>query len=46
MNSIVFPCFPKVILKKIVRSVRPSIVSIILNYPTDLLLQDADKNAY
>ena len=46
MNSIVFPCFPKLILTKFVRSVRPSIVSIILNHPTDLLLQNADKNAY
>ena len=46
MNSIVFPCFPKLILTKFVRSVRPSIVSIIRNHPTDLLLQNADKNAY
>ena len=46
MNSIVFPCFPKVILTKFVRSDRPSIVSIIRNHPTDLLLQNADKNAY
>ena len=46
MNSIVFPCFPKLILIKIVRSVRPSIAFIILNYLTDLLLQNADKNAY
>ena len=46
MNSIVFPCFPKSILTKFVRSVRPLIVSIICNHPTDLLLQNADKNAY
>ena len=46
MNSIVFPCFPKSILTKCVRSVRPSIVSSICNHPTDLLLQNADKNAY
>ena len=46
MNSIVFPCFPKLILTKFVCSVRPSIVSIILNHPTDLLLQNAGKNAY
>ena len=46
MNSIVFPCFPKVILTKFVRSDRPSIVSIICNHPTDLLLQNADKNVY
>ena len=41
-----FPCFPKSILTKFVRSVRPSIVSIIRNHSTDLLLQNADKNAY
>ena len=46
MNSIVFLCFPKLILTKFVGSVRPSIVSIIRNHPTDLLLQNADKNAY
>ena len=47
MNSIVFPCFPKLILTKFVRSVRPSIVSIIRNHPTDVPLQNADKrNAY
>ena len=46
MNSIVFPCFPKSILTKFVRSVRPSIVSIIRNHPTHLLLQNSDKNAY
>ena len=46
MNSIVFPCFPKLILIKFVYSVRPSIVSIILNHPTDFLLQNADKNTY
>ena len=46
MNSIVFPCFPKLILTKFVRSVRPSIVSIIRNHPTHLLLQNSDKNAY
>ena len=52
MNSIVFlvffcfPCFPKSMLTKYVRSVRPSIVSIIRNHPTDLLLQNADKNAH
>ena len=41
-----FPCFPKSILTKFVRSARPSIVSIIRNHSTDLLLQNADKNAY
>ena len=46
MNSIAFPCFPKLILTKFVRSVRPFIVSIMRNHPTDLLLQNADKNAY
>ena len=46
MKSIVFPCFPKSILTKFVCSVRPSIVSIIRNHPTDLILQNADKNAY
>ena len=46
LNSIVFPCFPKLILTKFVRSVRPSIVSIIRNHPTHLLLQNSDKNAY
>ena len=46
MNSIVFPYFPILNLTKIVRSVRLSIVSIIRNHPTDLLLQNADKNAY
>ena len=46
MNSIVFRCFPKLILTKFVCSVTPSIVSIIRNHPTDLLLQNADKNAY
>ena len=46
MDSIEFPCFPKLILTKFVRSVRPSIASIIRNHPTDLLLQDANKNAY
>ena len=46
MNSIVFPCFPKSILTKFVRSVRPSIVSSIRNHPTDLLWQNTDKNAY
>ena len=46
MNSIVFPCFPKLILTKFVRSVGPSIVSIMRNHPTDLLLQNADNNAY
>ena len=46
MKSIVFPCFPKLILTKFVRSVRPSIVSIIRNHPTHLLLQNSDKNAY
>ena len=45
MNNIVFPCFPKLILPKYVRPVRPSIVSIILNHPTDLLQRNADKNA-
>ena len=43
MNSIVFPCFPKLILTKFVRSVRPSIAFITRNHPTDLLLQNADK---
>ena len=46
MNSIAFPCFPKLILTKFVRSVRPFTVSIMRNHPTDLLLQNADKNAY
>ena len=46
MNSIVFPCFPILFLTKFVLSVRPSIASIIRNHPTDLLLQNADKNAY
>ena len=46
MNSIVFPCFPKLILTKFIHSVRPSIVSIIINHPTDFLLQNADKNDY
>ena len=46
MNSIVFRCFPKLILTKFVCSVTPSIVSIIRNHPTDLLLQNADKNPY
>ena len=46
MNSIVFPCFPKLILTKFVCSVRKSIVFIILNHPTDLLLQTADKYTY
>ena len=46
MNSIVFPCFPILILTKSVRSVRPSIVSIILNHPFDLPLQNANKNAH
>ena len=46
MSSIVFPCFPKLILTKFVCSVRPSTVSTILNHPTDLLLQNAGKNAY
>ena len=46
MKSIAFPCFPKLIPIKFVRSVRPSIVSIIRNYPTHLLLQNSDKNAY
>ena len=46
MNSIVSPCFPKLILTKFVPSIKPSIVSIILNHPTDMLLQNADKNAY
>ena len=46
MSSIVSPCFPKLILEKFVRSFKPSIVSIILNHPTDLVLQNADKNVY
>ena len=46
MNSIVFPCFPKLTPTKFVGSVRSSIAFIILNHPTDLLLQNADKNAY
>ena len=46
MNNIVFPCFPKVFLTKFVHSVGTSIVSIILNHSTDLLLQNADENAY
>ena len=45
MNSNVSSCFPKLILTKFVRSFKLSIVSIILNHPTDLLLQNADKNA-
>ena len=46
MNSIVFLCFPKSILTKFVRSVRPSIVSSISNHPTDLLWKNADQSAY
>ena len=46
MSSIVFPCFPKLMVTKFVCSVRPSIVSIIRNHPTDLLFQNADKTAY
>ena len=46
MKSIVFPCFPKLILVKFVRSVRPFIVSNIRNHLTDLPLQNADKKAY
>ena len=46
MNSIVFHSFPILILTKFVCSVRPPIVSIILNHPTDLPLQNANKNAY
>ena len=46
MNSIVYPCFPKLILKKCVRSDRPSVVSITRNHPPDWLLHNADKNAY
>ena len=41
-----FPCFPISVLTNYVRSVIPSIVSIIHNPPTDLLLQNTDKNAY
>ena len=46
MNSTVSPCFPKLILTKFARSFKSSIVSIILNHPANLLLQNADKNAY
>ena len=46
MKSIVFPCSPKLILTKFVRSVRPSIVSLIRKHPFHLLLQNSDKNAY
>ena len=46
MNSIVFPCFPKLFLTKFVRSVRPCIASTIRNHPTDLFLQNTDRNAY
>ena len=46
MSSIVLRCFPKSILTKFVRSVRPSIVSVTPNHPTDLLFQNTDKNAY
>ena len=46
MNRTVFPYFPILNPTKIVRSVRLSIVSIIRNHPTDLLLQNADKNPY
>ena len=46
MDSIVFPYFPKLTLTKFLRSVRPSIASIILNHPTDWLLQNVDKNTY
>ena len=45
MKSIVFPCFPKSILTKFVCSVRPSIVSIIRNHPTDAMKR-CEKNAY
>ena len=41
-----FSCFPKSILRNYVRSVRPSVVSIIRNHPIDLLLQNAEKSAY
>ena len=44
MKSIVFPCFPKSILTKFVCSVRPSIVSIIRNHPTDAMKR-CGKNA-
>ena len=46
MKSIVFPCFPKSILTKFVCSVRPSIVSIIRNHPTDAMKRCKKKNAY
>ena len=45
MKSIVFLCFPKSILTKFVCSVRPSIVSIIRNHPTDAMKR-CEKNAY
>ena len=45
MKSIVFPCFPKSILTKFFCSVRPSIVSIIRNHPTDAMKR-CEKNAY
>ena len=43
MLQLQFPCFPKLILTKFVRSDRASIFSIISNHPTDLLLQNADN---
>ena len=46
MNNIVFPYFPKLILTKFVRFVRPSIVLIIRNHTANLLLQNDDKNAF
>ena len=46
MKSIVFPCFPKSILTKLVRAVGPSIVFIIRNHPTHLRLQNSDKSVY
>ena len=45
MKSIVFPCFLKSILTKFVCSVRPSIVSIIRNHPTDAMKR-CEKNPY
>ena len=45
MSSIVFPCFPKLMVTKFVCSVRPSIVSIIRNHPTDAMKR-CEKNAY
>ena len=45
MKRIVIPCFLKSILTKFFCSVRPSIVSIIRNHPTDAMKR-CEKNAY